>query len=116
MGCHKMFGRGRLVATNLTIEASQAQQKWIQGYFKVPYSLRPILTERMPNFFLSDGEIKTIVDYMETVFIKDSLETEIKTTPASIARGKTLFFERYGCQSCHQINLKGGFVGPALDQ
>ena len=114
-GCHVMFGRGRLVATDLTVEASQAQRKWIEGYFKVPYSLRPILTERMPNLFLSDSEIKTIVDYMETVFIEDTLGGNIDMDPAAIAQGKILYYGTYGCQSCHQINLKGGFVGPALD-
>ncbi len=115
-GCHTMFGRGRLVATNLSIEASQAQRKWIEGYFKIPYSLRPILTERMPNLFLSDLEIKTIVDYMEAVFAADSIEREISIDAATVAQGKLLYYGTYGCQGCHQINLKGGFVGPALDK
>ena len=35
-GCHSMFGRGRLIATDLTLEASQARGKWIEGYFRVP--------------------------------------------------------------------------------
>lgn len=114
-GCHTMFDRGRPVATDLTLEASQAQRKWIEEYFKVPYSLRPILTERMPNLFLSDGEIKVMVDYMEKVFLADSLEREINIDEAKIAKGKILYFEKYGCQACHQINLEGGYVGPALD-
>jgi mono/diheme cytochrome c family protein len=115
-GCHVMNGRGRLVATDLSLEASQAQRKWIEGYFKIPYSLRPILTERMPNLFLSDAEIKTIVDYMETNFIVDSLTRTIPSNPTIVAAGRGLFFERYGCQSCHQINAKGGYVGPPLDK
>jgi mono/diheme cytochrome c family protein len=115
-GCHTMFGRGRLVATDLSMEASQAQQKWIEGYFRVPYSLRPILTERMPNLGLSDSEIKSIVDYMETVLIADSLDMDIPMDAATIEEGKNLFYGRYGCQACHQVNLKGGFVGPALDK
>jgi mono/diheme cytochrome c family protein len=115
-GCHTMFGRGRLVATNLSEEASQAQKKWIEEYFKVPYSLRPILTERMPDFGLSQSEIKSIVDYMETVLIADSLEMDIPMNAAAIDEGKNLFYGRFGCQACHQVNLKGGFVGPALDK
>jgi len=114
-GCHTMFGRGRLVATDLTVEASQVQRKWMEDYFKIPYSLRPILTERMPNLFLSDAEIKVIVDYMEKVFIADSLQREINMDQAKIAKGKILYYEKYGCQACHQTNLKGGYVGPALD-
>lgn len=116
LGCHVMNGRGRLVATDLSLEASQAQRKWIEGYFKVPYSLRPILTERMPNFFLTDTEIKTLTDYMELSFIGDSLTHDGTSDPATIAAGRGLFFERYGCQSCHQISGKGGYVGPPLDK
>jgi mono/diheme cytochrome c family protein len=88
---------------------------WIEGYFKIPYSLRPILTERMPNFSLPESEIKTIVDYMETVFTVDSLQHDVKMDAATIAQGKILYYGSYGCQSCHQLNLKGGYVGPALD-
>ena len=109
-------GRGRLVATDLTNEASQAQRAWIEKYFKVPYSLRPILTERMPNLHLSDAEIKTLVDYMEQVFVTDSLEHDITVNDAAVAKGKLLYEERYGCQGCHQINSKGGYVGPPLDK
>ncbi len=115
-GCHTMQGKGRLVATDLSIEASQAQQKWIEGYFKVPYSLRPILTERMPNLFLSDAEIKTIVEYMEKVFLADSLDREVRVDEATSVRGKGLYYEKYGCEGCHQINGKGGYVGPPLDK
>jgi hypothetical protein len=115
-GCHTMFGRGRLVATDLTLEASQAQRKWIESYFKVPYSLRPILTERMPNLFLSNMEISVMVDYMEKVFIVDSLDRDIKVDQAKVAKGKILYYEKYACQACHQVSLKGGYVGPALDK
>ncbi len=115
-GCHTMFGRGRLVATDLTLEASQAQRKWIEGYFKIPYSLRPVLTERMPNLFVSDAEIKVMGDYMERVFIADSLEREIKTDEAKVAKGKFFFYEKFGCEACHQTNGKGGYVGPPLDK
>jgi mono/diheme cytochrome c family protein len=116
LGCHTMQGRGRLVATDLSLEASQAQQKWIEGYFNIPYSLRPILTERMPNLFVSEGEIHTIVDYMEKVFIADSLDHPVRMEAGVIAKGKGLYFEKYGCQGCHQIESKGGYVGPPLDK
>ncbi|MGB2867864.1 MAG: c-type cytochrome [Bacteroidota bacterium] len=116
LGCHTMNGSGRLVATDLSLEGSQAQASWIAGYFKVPYSLRPILTERMPNLFLSDGEIKTIVEYMQKVFIADSLDRNVTMDAAAIARGKDLYGGKYGCQSCHQVGGKGGYVGPPLDR
>jgi len=116
LGCHIMKGQGRLVATDLSLEASQARRPWIEGYFRVPYSLRPVLTERMPNLFLSDGEIKALVDYMEMNFIADSLDHQASTDPGAAAIGRGLYYERYGCQSCHQIGAKGGYVGPPLDK
>ena len=115
-GCHTMFGRGRLVGTDLTRESSQAQSEWIKTYFKIPYSLRPILTERMPNLFLAESEIQVIVDYMERVFIVDSLAQGIHIVQTKVSEGRNLFFEKYGCQACHQVYLKGGYVGPALDK
>ena len=36
-------------------------------------------------------------------------------TTVEIAKGKILF-EQHGCRGCHQLDLKGGFVGPALDK
>jgi mono/diheme cytochrome c family protein len=30
--------------------------------------------------------------------------------------GKRLFYNKYGCQGCHQVADKGGEVGPALDR
>ncbi len=116
LGCHTMNGRGRLVATDLSLEASQAQRKWIEGYFRIPYSLRPILTERMPNLFLGDPEIATIVDYMEKVFIADTLSRFMPSDANTAATGRGLYFERYACQSCHQIGNTGGYVGPPLDK
>ena len=114
--CHVMEGKGRLVATDLSLEGSQAQEKWIKKYFKIPYSLRPILTERMPNFFLPDSDIGTLVGYMEKVFIADSIEQSVTVDDVSIAKGKDLYFQKYGCQACHQIGGAGGYVGPPLDK
>jgi len=115
--CHVIEGRGFLLATDLTREGSIAQRDWLQKYFEVPYSMRPILTERMPNLFMSKDEIKTVVDYFEMVSHDDAVdEVEIKTSDARlIAAGKALFHQKYGCQACHQIGGKGGYVGPLLD-
>ena len=114
--CHIMNGTGRLVATDLSMEASQAQPQWIKAYFKIPYSLRPTLTERMPNFFLSEAEINVLGDYMGKVFVVDSLDRSIATNSTLVSEGKGLYYERYGCQSCHMIGGKGGYVGPPLDK
>ena len=35
---------------------------------------------------------------------------------ALVSEGRGLYYERYGCQSCHMIGGKGGYVGPPLDK
>jgi mono/diheme cytochrome c family protein len=116
--CHVINGRGFLLATDLTSEGSRAQLKWIENYFKVPYSMRPILTERMPNLFMSNQEIRTIVDYFDRVLRSDAIDSLHITLndPNQVDEGKGLFFEKYGCQSCHQVGGTGGYVGPPLDR
>ena len=32
------------------------------------------------------------------------------------ARGKRLYFDKYGCNGCHSLQGEGGIVGPALDR
>ena len=51
--------------------------------------------------------------------LNDSVPREIfpqgKPDAEEIARGKRLYYERYGCQACHQVSSTGGYVGPPLD-
>jgi mono/diheme cytochrome c family protein len=117
LSCHVINGQGFRLATDLSREGSQAQRAWVEKYFKIPYSMRPILTERMPNLFMSEAEIQTVVDYFNLVLRDDKIDTvHIPLDDAKmIAEGENLFFKRYGCQACHQVAGKGGYVGPPLD-
>jgi mono/diheme cytochrome c family protein len=116
--CHTINQTGGTVAPDLSIVGSQLQQKWVESYFKVPYSLRPIMEERMPNLFIADDEIETLTDYFFKVLINDSLSVEKgwDISAEAIARGQGLFREKYGCQSCHIAGGNGGYVGPPLDK
>jgi mono/diheme cytochrome c family protein len=116
--CHTINKTGGTIAPDLSVVGSQLQTKWVESYFKVPYSLRPIMEERMPNLFITEEEIKTLTDYFFKVLISDSLSIEVSldNSAEAIARGQGLFIERYGCQSCHIIGGNGGYVGPPLDK
>lgn len=116
--CHVINGRGFFLATDLSREGSQVQRPWVEEYFKIPYAMRPILTERMPNLFMSEAEINTVVDYFKIVLRDDEIDAiQIPLDdPNMISEGKKLFFEKYGCQACHQVEGKGGYVGPPLDR
>jgi mono/diheme cytochrome c family protein len=111
--CHVINGAGYLLATDLSAEGSSAHQDWIKGYFSVPYSLRPILTERMPNFYLPDSEATTLTNYLTSVMVRDSLDAPIPA--GDTTEGHKLYVERFACNACHQIGGRGGYVGPPLD-
>lgn len=115
--CHSLKGNGGDIAPDLTIVGSQLQSNWIKQYFKVPYSLRPIVEERMPKLFITDQEIEILINYFNTELLDDSISIsenlELKNSDAD--RGKNLYSQKYGCQSCHILNGKGGYVGPPLD-
>ena len=118
LSCHSLHGEGGTIAPDLGIVGSQDRPEWIASYFRVPYSLRPTLTERMPLLGMSEPEIRTAVGYFQMALLDDSVPREIfpqgRQDPEEIAKGKQLY-TRYGCQSCHQTNLAGGYVGPPLD-
>lgn len=114
--CHSLNYVGGSMAPDLTIVGSQLNTKWMKEYFKIPYSVRPIVEERMPNLFISEKEVEILLNYFNTALIADSLEIPIGLLQnRSVERGKSLFKEKYGCQGCHIIEGKGGYVGPTLD-
>ncbi len=115
--CHSIKGRGGDIAPDLSIVGSRLQTEWMRKYFKVPYSIRPIVEERMPDLFIRDDEVDAVLNYFNTVLLDDSVQNypELKENNTGVERGKSLFFEKYGCQGCHIVNGKGGYVGPPLD-
>lgn len=119
LSCHSLSGERGKLAPDLSIIGSQARPQWIASYFRLPYSMRPIMTERMPLLGMSDQEIRTALGYFETVLRDDSIPQELfpqdRPEVQEIARGRELYFDKYGCQACHQVRLAGGYVGPALD-
>jgi mono/diheme cytochrome c family protein len=120
--CHKINGRGGEVAPDLSQEGSRVQKEWLlKRFMKKPYAIRPILVERMLRFKMSDSEIETLYDYFRTTLVDDRVENLSGVVnemslhdPRLIRMGKKLYYEKYACNACHQINLKGGTIGPDL--
>jgi mono/diheme cytochrome c family protein len=115
--CHSIKGLGGNIAPDLSIVGSRLQIEWMRQYFNVPYSIRPIVEERMPELFISSNEVDIILNYFNTVLVDDSINEypAWNESKEGIERGKSLFFDKYACQSCHIVNGKGGYVGPPLD-
>ena len=72
-------------------------RNWIPVWLHKPTDFRP--TTKMPNFRLTDDQIKAISAYLWQTALTDPLPHE-KTGNA--ANGKTLF-ETRGCLACHSI-------------
>lgn len=114
--CHSLNQVGGYIAPDLTIIGSQLNTKWMQEYFRVPYSVRPIVEERMPNLFIGSEEVEVILNYFNTVALNDNLIIPANLfSDKSWERGRSLYKEKYGCPGCHMLEGKGGYVGPALD-
>ncbi len=121
--CHKIIGKGGEMATDLTEEGSRVQREWLEKYMKTPYAIRPILEERMPRFKILDSEIEAVYSYFRTTLVDDRIEELASRVsemplddPKLIRKGNQLFYEKYACNACHQINLTGGVIGPDLTQ
>lgn len=120
LSCHTISGNGGDMAPDLTWEGSAVQRKWLEEFMRNPNTLRPALIRRMPKFNLTPAEIKTISDYLlaanQAPEIDSHLLDQHALGPDAAARGKELFYAKFGCQSCHIADYKNdkGYVGPAL--
>jgi mono/diheme cytochrome c family protein len=120
LSCHSINGNGGDMAPDLTREGSAVQRAWLEEFMNNPNTLRPALIRRMPKFNLSPAEIKTVSDYILSAyqapgFDSQTIDVHQLGTDAA-ARGKQLFYSKYGCQACHIADYKSdnGYVGPAL--
>lgn len=113
--CHVVYGKGGWVSGHpLDGEGSEVGKEWLRNYFNLPYSLRPILKERMLNLRMSPQEADFLADFLTTVMVDNSVPAMKGTfTDEEAVKGGRLF-EKYGCGSCHILGREGGYVGPSL--
>jgi len=119
--CHRIRGRGGNLAPDLSQEGSRVRKEWLRVYMKSPYAIRPILVERMPRLKIPDADIEILSAYFRTTLVDDRVENLADPVkglrlgdPATIRRGRGLYYGKYSCDACHQINLEGGTIGPDL--
>lgn len=120
LSCHSINGNGGDMAPDLTREGSAVQRAWLEDFMNNPNTLRPALIRRMPKFNLSPAEIKTVSDYILSAYQAPGFDSQTldarQMGPDAAARGKQLFYSKYGCHACHIADYKSdkGYVGPAL--
>ena len=85
------------VGPNLKEIRAKLNRNWIPVWLKKPTDFRP--TTKMPNFRLSDDQIKAISAYLWQSALKDPLP---KNRPGNGAHGRELL-ETRGCLACHSV-------------
>jgi len=118
LSCHEIGSKGGDTATApLTFEGSKVNRDWLAKYLVVPYSIRPILPERMPMLKIAQPEAEKLADAIETWYVDPNIPDDpYAGRPASdrdAAEGARLY-TTLGCRSCHINGATGGYYGPPL--
>jgi mono/diheme cytochrome c family protein len=120
LGCHNLAGQGGSIAPNLAYEGSKARGDWLLSFLRRPHQIRPLMQARMPTFPLTEQEAVNVRDYIMTTFLDERVpkgaQVAQAVTPDLAAQGEKLYWEKYPCFTCHQIQGKtgGAAVGPDL--
>ncbi|MHC4103325.1 MAG: c-type cytochrome [Planctomycetota bacterium] len=118
--CHSIGGEGGDIGPELAFEGSRVNRNWLRQYLLKPETIRPISAARMPDLKLTEQEASLLSDFIQMSLIENRLPrdkiVEGNISKKSLKRGRKLFSRKYGCIGCHQIDGKGGKIGPDLSK
>ena len=115
LSCHRIGGSGGDLSTvPLDRIGSQLQLDYLVAYLLNPGAVRVSVEARMPVFHMLPEESRTIANYAASNLVDDDLDRyNARFTREDVRRGDELY-RQLGCAGCHQLNLRGGYVGPDL--
>ncbi|MGZ4777768.1 MAG: c-type cytochrome [Thermoanaerobaculia bacterium] len=120
LSCHLIGSRGGDISTApLTFEGSKVNRDWLAKYLSVPYSIRPILPERMPVLKIPPADAQRLADAIETWYVDPNIPDDPFAGRPSSDRDANeggRLYTTLGCRSCHIIGTTGGYYGPPLTE
>ena len=120
LSCHQIGDKGGDTSTApLTAEGSKVKKDWVTEYLVLSYTIRPILTDRMPVFRMTKEEAALLANAFETFYLDPTIpEDPFAGQPATSKdpeEGRHIF-DTLGCKACHILGDKGGYYGPPLNE
>ena len=103
-------------APELAKEAARVTRSWLERFLKRPHAIRPFGYHpgdgsRMPNFGLSDHEVKELVG---TLGAQAAPGGKPALSAFSKRKARLLLTEKLSCLGCHRLGETGGRIGPDL--
>jgi mono/diheme cytochrome c family protein len=121
LACHMIGNLGTDLSTApLNFQGSKTKSDWLAEYLVLPYTIYPLLTERMPILGITPEEAKQMADYISAVYADDAIPASVPLLQGSalataVTNGANVFRDK-GCRSCHTVGDTGGYVGPPLSE
>jgi mono/diheme cytochrome c family protein len=116
LSCHQIGDRGGDTSTApLTFEGSKCRPEWVADYLMLSFTIRPILTDRMPVFRMAKEDATLLAQTFETFYRDPAIpEDPFAGGAREPEEGKRLY-DAKGCRGCHILGAGGGYYGPPLN-
>ena len=119
LSCHQIGDKGGDISTApLTFEGSKVRRDWLVDYLVLSFSIRPILTERMPIFRMPTRGGDELADAIETLYVDPSSARGSVRRPSGLGRrsrrGRAPLRGPRLPRAATSSGRAGGYYGPPL--
>ncbi len=115
LSCHRFGGQGGDVSrVPLDNVGARLRQSWLEGFLRVPVTVRMDQPERMPVLGMTEAEARHLAGWLTTVFGDERIGPAPAFIPGDVERGKSLYVQ-HQCGACHVGDGAGTMKGPTLD-